>query len=117
MPVPPYNITVTVTGGSDPSVRCSPNVADIAHGVQQNIVWNLATPGYTFGPKGVYFKSSDDPPWPGAAPARVSDTVYSVLDDNENETPDPIRYPYSLEVTDGTTVIEWDPQVKNEPPP
>lgn len=98
-----------------------PSNEEIPWGENDTITWTLetinngSTPAATFAStNGIYFKSSNDPAWPGRAPYQVSPTQWRVDDDNTGtSSAGTFHYGANIEY-DGRT-YEIDPEITNDP--
>lgn len=99
-----------------------PSDEEIPWGENDSIIWTLETinnsgskPDATFAAtNGIYFKSDNNPPWPGGNPYPLSSTQWKVEDDNTGtNSAGTFRYGANI-VYDGET-YNVDPQVTNDP--
>ena len=120
-------IQVTFNGPTaSPKFTFSPDPYKVAYGPTNQVTWTLVAPnfqGTQFSPQnttdptkqGVYFKA--DSGWPGSqpAPSGQSTTVYSVNDNNTNQTGADVKYKYGVNVIYQGTTYSHDPEVENDP--
>ena len=102
--------TVTVVFTPPQQIVPSPDPIHVPYGPTQSVTWNLEGEGATFADNGIYFKSGS----PGTL-TRVSDTQYSLADDNTNTSGQDVDYSYGINVSYNGTTYNVDPEVDNDP--
>ncbi|MBI2215496.1 MAG: hypothetical protein HYU52_17745 [Acidobacteria bacterium] len=103
-------VTITFNSSSTPQIQCNPDPVHVPYGNSQSVTWNLQTPGATFAANGIYFKGTS----PGTL-TRVTDTQYSLADDNTNTSGQDVGYSYGINITYNGQPYNLDPEVDNDP--
>ncbi len=104
-------VTVTFTPPPQERIQSSPDPVHVPYGNGQSVTWNLqGPPGAAFAGNGISFKGSS----PGTL-TRVSDTQYSLADDNTNTSGQEIDYAYGINITYNGQPYSVDPEVENDP--
>lgn len=107
--MPPVTITFTPSNPNQ-QINCNPDVVHVPYGNGQTVTFNLSGPaGAAFTQNGIYFKDAS----PGTL-TRVSDTQYTLTDDNENTSGQEVDYPYGISITYQGSEYGQDPEVAND---
>lgn len=102
-------VTITFNANQDPKISCAPDPVHVPYGSNQQVTWNVNQPGVTFASNGIAFKAAS----PGSL-QRVSDTQYTLTDDNGNTSGNPIDYAYGINLMYGGSPYSLDPEVAND---
>lgn len=112
------------TTNNKASCTFDPDTEQVPWGDCDTIQWNLvpkdqngnaiaATFSSDRNAQGVYFLSTDDPPWPGSAPNGVNGTCWQVVDDNRGDHAENVCYNYGVHISYNNSVYNYDPKIEN----
>ncbi|MHB8998867.1 MAG: hypothetical protein ACYC7A_04660 [Thermoanaerobaculia bacterium] len=102
-------VTVVFTPPPQEQIQSNPDPVHVSFGPSQIVTWNLQGAGATFAENGIYFKGSS----PGTL-TRVSDTQYSLADDNTNTSGQEVVYTYGINILYNGQPYNIDPEVDND---
>ena len=103
-------VTVVFTPPPQEQIQPNPDPVHVSYGPSQTVTWNLQGNGATFAANGIYFKGTS----PGTL-TRVSDTQYTLADDNTNTSGQDVDYAYGINIVYSAQTYNLDPEVANDP--